>query len=118
MRPFRIRTIIRKLIKVPFRGFRGCSHRFLVGAVFYCQYAQKSIHIVQYCLLKVYIQNLVIDVHFSKSCTICIYILCNLVQGVHGNLVQDVVSFKSSKEVRTPYTVPINYVLYERKDLI
>nr|DAP67044.1 MAG TPA: hypothetical protein [Inoviridae sp.] len=45
MRPFRIRTIIRNLIKVPFRGFRGCSHRFLVGAVFYCQYAQK------YCIL-------------------------------------------------------------------
>lgn len=78
----------------------------------------KILHLVQGVLLKVYIQNLVIDVHFSKSCTICIYILCNLVQGVHGNLVQDVVSLKSSKEVRTPYTVPINYVLYERKDLI
>lgn len=78
----------------------------------------KILHLVQGVLLKVYIQNLVIDMHFSKSCTICIYILCNLVQGVHGNLVQDVVSLKSSKEVRTPYTVPINYVLYERKDLI
>ena len=74
--------------------------------------------LVQDVLLKVYIQNFVIDVHFSKSCTICIYISYNLVQGVHGNLVQDVVSLKSSKEVRTPYTVPINYVLYERKDLI
>ena len=65
----------------------------------------KMPHLVQGVLLKVYIQKVEIDVHFSKSCTICIYISCNLVQGVHGHLVQDVIYYKSSKEVRTPYTV-------------
>ena len=67
-------------------------------------------YLVQGVLLKVYIQNLEIDVHFSKSCTICIYISCNLVQGVYGNLVQVAIYYNSSKEVRTPYTV--TYVLY------